>query len=443
MLAGAAPLRPRAVTAEPATTAEMENPAMTAVSDLLKRSSDLKTEIIDFSHQRRFVRAARRAAEERFGQFPVLDEEEAINFQDWFALQARLPDGRTVVETFVAEHPDLSEEERSMLLGWRDVVEGLFEVKRRHGVAILLHNLVDDLEYRAHANVGPAIFSQMPRGSFLVARLIPIGDEWLLSGASTVLPAQGRPEVYQMAVELSTRFPEMVFRNPEKLARAWELQREERQCFIDFFGADLVVLPGHEVEERMRAYHRYRAYEARDAEGKTVLERAQEVHGMTPPEIDVSLPPEFATAETVGIIYDEVEGLNLYIDFGLLEETFANPALAADRTHREAVLWHLRDASGSPLPLRRLAARAPERASQVFQRVLKNRDFSWERDGEALLRRYKAEFFAQPLLPSVMPVSERLSRAAMSAATSERPPADYRPARRRKKGSWKPSGRKR
>jgi hypothetical protein len=291
---------------------------MTAIPDLLERTGDLKRELIDFSQQRRFDRAARKAVEERFGLFPVLDEEEAINFQDWFAMQARLPDRRTVVEHFVDARPDLLEEERAMLLGWRDVVEGLFEVRRRSGETVLLHNLVDDLMYRASANVGPAIFRQMPRGSFPDARLVPIGDEWLLSGASTVLPAAGRAEVNKMAVELSTQFPAMVFRNPEKLAQAWELQREERQHFIDFFGSDLVVLPGREIAARLRAYDHYRNYEARDAEGKTVAERAREARGVEPSALDYPLPDDFIAVETIGIIYGEEEGFNFYLNFGMV-----------------------------------------------------------------------------------------------------------------------------
>jgi hypothetical protein len=297
--------------------------------------------------------------------------------------------------------------------------------------------------YRAQANVGPAIFRQMPRGSFLVARLVPLGDEWLLSGASTLLPAAGRAEVYQMAVELSTRFPEMVFRNPDKLAQAWELQREERRHFIDFFGSDLVVVPGREIAARMRAYDHYRTYEARDAAGKTAAERAREAHASEPPELDFPLPDDFAAAETIGMIYGEEEGLNFYVNFGTVAETFANPELAAARQHRRAVLDYLKDESISPLPFRRLAAADPERASQVFQRVLRQPRFSWDRDGEALLRKHKASFFEQPLLPSVMPLSDQLARAAMSEPERERARPDYRPARRQKKGSWNLARRRR
>lgn len=413
---------------------------MADLADLVERSGEFKRELIDFSHQRRFQRAARKAVAERLGRHPILNEEQAINFQDWFALQARLPDGRTVVEHFVDARPDLPAEARAMLLGWRDVVEGLFEVKRRSGETILLHNLVDDLAYRAHANVGPAIFRQMPRGTFLAARLVPIGDEWLLSGASTVLPAANRAEMYQMAVELSSRFPAMVFRNPEKLAQAWELQREERRIFIDFFGSDLVVLPGREIAARLRAYDRYRTYEARGADGKTVAERSRAARGIEPPALDYPLPDDFIAAETIGIIYDEEEGFNFYLNLGTVAETFANPALAADRKHRQAVLAYLNDESISPLPFRRLASEDHERASQVFQLALKQPRFSWERDGEALLRKHKAEFFAQPVLPSVLPMSGPLAQAARADSEPDRPRPNYRPASRRKKGSWKPRG---
>src|SRR5262245_63522272 len=89
----------------------------------------------------------------------------------------------TVVEHFVAEHPQLPEEERAMLLGWRDVVEGIFRVQRRDGDALVAINLVDDLTYRVRSNRGPAALGSMRRGMFLITRLVPIGGEWLLSGA--------------------------------------------------------------------------------------------------------------------------------------------------------------------------------------------------------------------------------------------------------------------
>ncbi len=164
----------------------------------------------------------------------------------------------------------------------------------------------------------------------------------------------------------------------------------------------------------MRAYYHFRTYEVRDAAGQSAADRSREVYGVDPPPLDHHLPRELCEAETVAIIYDEIDGFNFLTNFDRVEAAFAKPDLAADREHREAVLGYLEDATISPRLIRRLAERDAECASRVFQSVLKQPRFSWERDGEALLRRYKASYFDQPVLPSVTPLSERLSRAQIA-----------------------------
>jgi hypothetical protein len=406
---------------------------MAAYKDLVERSGDLKRELVAYAMQRRFDRAVTAALERRFGWKQAIDEADLADFMDWFILHERLPDGRTVVEHFVADHPRLPEEERAMLLGWHDVVEGIFEVKQRDGEALIVVNLVDELTYRVRSNMGPAVFTRTPPRSFLTGRLVPIGDEWLLSGVANLLPRASRTDVYRMTAELAMQVPSLVFRNPEKLEQAWELQREQRQLFIDFFGTDLVVLPGHELTAQMQAQTKYAMFEAQDAAGKSAADRFREAYGVAPPPLAVELPPELLAADTVGLIYDEIEGLNYYVNFHLVEETFSDPALAAEREHREVVLGYLHDPSISPLPFHRLAERDPARASEVFQRVLKRPRFSWSRDGEALLRKHKASFYKEPMLPSVTPLSEHLSRVQMTPEP-ERSLPDWRPGRRQKSG---------
>jgi hypothetical protein len=392
---------------------------MAVSPDLVERSGDLKRALVGFALRRRFAQQLDLVIEESYGGL-IESEAEMIGAVDRLALQHRLRDGRTVVEVFVAEHPELTDEERELLLGWRDVFEGIFEVERRDGDALVLTNLIDDLTYRVRSNVGPSALDPMVPGSFMVTRLVPIGDEWLLSGMSSLLPASDRIRAYQTAADVATRMPSLVFRDPEKLAQGWELQRRDRQHFVDFFGSDLVVLPGSEVAERMRAYMHHRTHETYDADGKTVAERAREEYGTDPPEIDYRLPADLLDAETVGIVYDEVDGLNFYRDFGKVEEAFAHPERATNRRLRPAVMAYLREPSIGPLPFRRLAARSPERASQVFERVLKQPGFSWEHDGEALLREYKADYFDKPVLPSVTPISDKLTRARLESADTDR-----------------------
>lgn len=402
-------------------------------NDLIERTADLKGELVEFAIQPRFNRVHQQALDEQFGPDPILDEGELANYLDWFILQERLPDGRTPLEHFVAEHPELPEEEQTMLLAWLDVVEGIFEVKKRDGEALVIVNIMDELTYRVRSNMGPDIFRQMPRGSFIEARVVPVSDEWLISGMVGLLPDAPRDEVYLAASEIAMRFPEMVFRNPEKLARAWELQREERQHFLDFFETDLVIIPGHELNEEMQDYLEFRLFQAPDDEGRTAADRFREAYGVEPPAIQYPLPDEFHRAESVGIFYDEVEGLNLYINFGQVAAVFANPELAGGRRGRQAVMRCLEDPSISPLPLRRLAEQDPARASEVFQRVLKLPGFSWEQSGETILRQYKAEFYNRPALPSIVPLTQEQTMRHLSVPKQEHPKPNFRPARRGRK----------
>ena len=252
--------------------------------------------------------------------------------------------------------------------------------------------------------------------------------------------------MYRAAVQLTLMRPADAFRNPEKLEQACQLQREDRRGFVEFFGADLVVAPGSEIEARMRAYMHFRTHEMRDEQGKSAADRSRELYGEEPPEVNFELPGDMAEAETVAMLYDEDEGLLLLRNFGLLEAAFADPQLAASRRHREAVLSHLREPGLSPLPFRRLGARDPERASRLFALLLKRPDFSWERDSEALFRQYKPEYFAQPPLPTTAPLSPRLSRARL-AQTEPSPAAPRRhqppPARRSKRRAKRRAGRSR
>lgn len=387
---------------------------MPAGTDLIARSGDLKRQLVTFSRRPRYRSAFRRATKQRFGSHSIrADEEDVVNFIDAFVLQHKLSDGRTVLEHFVDACSNLTRAERDMLLGWHDVVEGIFEVQRRDRDGIVAVNLIDELAYQVYSNMGPSVFAQMPPGSFVIARLVPVGDVWALSGATHVQPASERATMYRIAADAALRHPAKVFRNRDKLARSWELQRRHRDSFIEFFGADLVVLPGSRLADRMDSFTEHHSCKAALVAGRTVW---------STPQWD--LPAQLREADTVAVIYDATDGLNFCADFGLVEAAFADPERNADSQHGRAVLGYLDDASISPLPFRRLARRHPAGASRLFQTLLLRPGFSWERDGEALLRERKPAYFTTPALPSVIALSEALSKDV-------RPGRRSRPAPRR------------
>jgi hypothetical protein len=282
----------------------------------------------------------------------------------------------------------------------------VFEVQRRDGPALILVNLVDDLTYRARSTVGPRVFRHMPRRSFLLTRLVAVGDEWMFSGPTSVLRPAERDVACELALEMSLRAPEAVYRNPEKLARAWELQRAERERFIRFFGTDLVVVPGNQAQRRLDEFSAFSCEEIL----RTTPQAAGHASGSPVPRVE--LPPDLVEAETVAFLYDEEDGLGFYAEFGLVDEAFADPDLVRRRRYREQVLSYLHDDSIEPTVLRRLADRDPDKASVLFRRLLKRPRFDWVRDGEDVLRSAKPDYYTRPHLPQVTPLGERLAAYA-------------------------------
>ncbi|MFF9346544.1 hypothetical protein [Streptomyces sp. NPDC014734] len=378
-----------------------------SLNDLIERSAELKGRLVTFAQSVRFDQWLTPLLLEAAGPERQLDEGEAIRITDHFILGYRLPDGSTVVDRFVAGRKDLTAADRAMLLGWRYPVEGVFEIRRKDGDAVILLNLVDDLEYRTYSNVGRAAFRGVPKGGFLLTCLVPVysaDGAWLVSGAMTSYPSSSATDIAQAALQLATHDPELVFRNPEKIEQGWQRMREDRAAFIEFCGSDELVLPPAGVEDLLNAYYRHRQEAAVAAQpGRT---RRRRLPGLDLPFFE--LPSELAGSDTVGVIYDQVDGLNFYADYGMLRDLFADPALTGRRQHQGLLRTYLREESITPLPIRRLATAHPETADAVFRKLLRKPGFTWSEHGDALMRRRKPWYYESDPRPGVSVIGDRL-----------------------------------
>ena len=105
-------------------------------------------------------------------------------------------------------------------------------------------------------------------------------------------------QVAQAALELATRLPELVYRNPGKVEQAWQQMRADRAVFVEYFGRDELVLPPAEAGERINAFHRHRQEAALAA--RPARRRPPNIPGVDVPAFQ--LPPELADAGTIGVI---------------------------------------------------------------------------------------------------------------------------------------------
>lgn len=382
---------------------------ITDFAQVLRRSAELKEDLVAFGESRPFERFLDPLLSEAVGPEGVLDEATATNVIDHFLLQYRLPDGNTVADRFVTRRTALTDADRQMVLAWRDPVEGLFEVRDGNGDCLLLLNLLDDLEYRTYTNAGRTALRGVAKGSLLSARLValaPAPGAWLFSGVMSSYPRSAVPEIAAAALDLAAGRPDLVFRNPEKVEQGWRSMREDRAAFAEFFGSDELILTPEEAEDRINAYYRHRQHAA-DAGQRPGSPRGGQHTAPNPPLFTLS--PELAEAETVGVIYDQVDGLNFYADYGSLRDLFANPALPGRKHHQDLLRTYLREESITPLPIRRLAAAHPKTVDTVFQKLLRQPDFTWNEHGDALLRRRKPWYVETEQRPGVSVIGDRLS----------------------------------
>jgi hypothetical protein len=92
----------------------------------------------------------------------------------------------------------------------------------------------------------------------------------------------------------------------------------------------------------------------------------------------------------------------------MLRELFAEPALATNRRYAQVLTGYLRAKTIGPLPLRRLAAAHPHTVDAVFRMVLRQPQFTWADDGEALMRLRKPWFYQLTPRPGFSVLGNRL-----------------------------------
>ena len=381
---------------------ELDHSKVTDRESLLLRCSVLKRCLVMWSMSgdllgdlRDFARRADTGDEQEPDPDAIIDR---------FIAAHRFDGGQSVHEAFVDRFPQLGEDDRRIILGWKDTVEGIFEIVRHAKDHLELLNLVDDLPYIVRSNQGQAGLKQAPKEGFLIGRLCPLGDEWLLSGDHRAMKPRMADTLLTMAAQLAMRSPRLFFRNPVHLESGWEQQRRMYDDFVEHFGSDEMVVPGSELQARMDGFMVRQKEKARadaEADGKlldpTLVDSAP---------VTVPLPPDLLDEPEVAVLHHPRWGQGFYVGYGEVRRAFADSDRRLRRGDARAVRSYLEDPDVDPLPLLWLGDAYPEAASRIFASILKRPRFDWRRDGEALLREFKAEHY-EHLLPRVVPLSER------------------------------------
>lgn len=331
-------------------------------------------------------------ADRLVGEFGTMFDHDMIHAIDAAIHETRFADGDHILERFVADHDELSDEDVNLLLSWRDWLVGVFRVTSRYGTVVDSINLVDDLEYRLVATSDSLETRRaFRRGGFIVSRIVPVENSWMISGDQRVLAKDEEILAYGLAAELAQESPRLFFRNPAKLAAAREHLQDEYERFLEEFGAPWVMGTWDVIQDRWRKF--------------TFANASEELKSRR--EGGIRLPAELRDTETVGMVFDPDGGVFFLEDFGLFLAALNDPASVRKPKIHSIVNGYLTGQGVSPIIFELVWRHQPAKLNALLGRLLGRPDFDWARMGESCLREYNPSFLDEPRYPGLLPLNSK------------------------------------
>lgn len=406
----------------------------------LIRASELKSRLIEFAYSQRFKEIHDKVLNTVFadmknyetGQIETvkvdqLSPEEYFNFLDWFALELKHTDGRSILDYFIEENKGvLSEEDALALDCWRNVFESTFKVKSILEDGFHAVNLFNLKEYIIKPTVSIEELKTIDKNSFINARIVPYKNYHIFSGAILQLGFETINDTIDYIVEIMSEQPALYFQdNNEGVAAGFLLQKKECEIFKRHFGDEIFVCEGYNLKKHYEEFYT-KAYPV-IKEMRTLLRPPKSSSDGHNEENNIEVPHGFDEIfnkyrdfETVAMIYDDIEGINFYPDFDKFQRLFSGDYIeqvdfipaekGAPKDCGEikpGILFdYLKDESISPLVFKKMYERYPGNALLILSNALNfnPKDFNYDADIEKYLFTYKSYYYKTKPIPSILPV---------------------------------------
>jgi hypothetical protein len=338
----------------------------------LSRADYLKRELTEFVIAGPLKEEYERQRQLFFEVAAPSDEHEAESVLDWFLFEWLDERGEGVIDHFLSSREDLGEDDQEALLDWEDSINSAFEIRSIGKNTLKLKDL-DDGEAFEVITTQPLDGVPFKRGQFIIARLLPLGGQFIFSGLQFVMPDRESAQVW---LEMRQAFDELD--SPEAIENA---QREQCRAFCDLFGCEEMSLASSDLKPTLQKFQNYLLTERRDPEsGMTAAEVFQEEFGreLKVPEMP-PLPEPLANAGEVTILCDDFDGIVLLPDFNRFRRVFESRNPDKDVPGWQDLVWnYIKDPDIPIVAFERIAEQIPERVEAVLRKILDDKDFSIE-----------------------------------------------------------------
>jgi hypothetical protein len=194
--------------------------------------------------------------------------------------------------------------------------------------------------------------------------------------------------------------PQFAFRdNEEKIRKGFELQKKDRELFIEYFGSDEVLTEGRKLPTLTDEFMNYRLSKIE----KPLPE------GYKPPEMH--FPKGLLKSKDVGIVFDELSDQHYLVNYGLMLNIFQNHDESKIQRYRDDILTYLKDQTISPHVLKKLFFKYPQNAEFIIRKILDRPEFGLEKDFDPLMDEFKPSFRGKKIYPYILPMSTKFVEA--------------------------------
>jgi hypothetical protein len=260
---------------------------------------------------------------------------------DRFITEGRIGDkatGKTAIDLFIAEHPELTPADRKLLEGWKRSFVGLFCVVENMPTGFQLMNWTTAKHYTVY-QADPTEQEKMARlgaGEILLAQIAPLSpqsnpesnpesnpdqQDWIFSSPWTSFGKLGKPKLAVAIGNFKDNYKKHLYSDaPDLLEEAWRSVEKYHQNFVDFFGSEEVTLPGYQLSKKLTEFQERITKQALEASGLDPSKSLEELAA----ESGISQAEIAEAAEAMGA--DEASLVQLMQDENSAQDTAQNAA---------------------------------------------------------------------------------------------------------------------
>jgi len=334
------------------------------------RAERLKIELIEFATSGELKDEYERQHKLFYEAAQPDDHHENESVLDWFLFDWFDHDGEGAIVRYLDTRTALDEADREILLDWLDSINSVFEVRSVAKNSLQLKDLESGDLYTVRTRLDRAPFK---RGNFIIARLLPLGDDLIFSGLQFLMPDRESALAW---LEMRRAFD--AFDSPEAVEKA---QREQVAAFCELFGCDELTVASTKLNPTLERFQRYLINERRDPEtGMTPAERFRKELGqdLTVPHLP-PIPAPLEGAGEVTILCDDFDGIVLLPDFSRFKRVFESEKPEKKVPDWKDLVWtYIKNPDIPIVAFERVAEQYPIRVEKVLRSLIGDKDFSLE-----------------------------------------------------------------